>query len=520
MSTTPNVQTIQLHTVAPWPGLNPRRTFASAGLLELGKSLADDGQIQPCSVAPVPEPQGDGVEWWLFIGERRLRAATLQGLQTLEVIVREIDEKTAHRLAGLENLERQNLSAIEEGIWLQKELELTDLSQRALAKELEKSQAWIANRIRLLRLPKSGKKLLEDGIVSPATAKDVLLPLLSLNVALVESLFSKLSIILRKELARGQQATQSQVEASIPIALKADGARTTQSGTWCKVGKDYITIPTKALDDFRAARKDRCVLARPANTYGGPVWWTYDTDGWKAVEKSAAEAYLKQRGSPSAGGTQVSSTVLADPKLDRTKKAKKLHELQGKYGHPNVVELADCGDLCEVEPSHVTTAEIQVRDEKNEAWIWAERLVYIGANADALKNQGRTELLDAERKAGERITKKALAKAPSSPNQELVRGLLNVLFQTDTFQDMIELLKVQGVELSEELQKKWSLGDFGALADLELSSDQELKLAGGLAHLCGDRHGNNSRAQARIAAQKTISARAAKRIEKWEADHA
>lgn len=163
----------------PWPGLNPRRRFDPVKHQELVQSIRDHGNIQPLLVTPAKE--GDDAEYWVAAGERRLRAG-LDAKANLLCLCRELTWETAVELAGLENLHRDDLTPVEEALWMRKMLDEVKgadgkpLTQAALAERLDRDQSTVANALRLLRLPVEVLDLIEDGIIGATHARDSLVP--------------------------------------------------------------------------------------------------------------------------------------------------------------------------------------------------------------------------------------------------------------------------------------------------------------------------------------------------------
>lgn len=168
-------RTLPRDQLIPWPGLNPRRMFETSDLEELRESLEADGMIEPVGVTLQEEPPH-----WIFAGERRWRAA--EGvLEELPVIVRDIDEATARRLALTENIQRSDLTAVEEAEGIEKYLEASGSTQKAFAEQLGKTQSWISNRLRLLRLTTELRELIQAGRLSASQARDLILPFSKLD---------------------------------------------------------------------------------------------------------------------------------------------------------------------------------------------------------------------------------------------------------------------------------------------------------------------------------------------------
>ena len=137
----------------------PREKFDDTDLQELATSIREHGVIQPIIVRKV----GDKYE--IIAGERRFRASQLAGRTTIPAIIRNIDDKESAKIALLENLQRKNLTSIEEARTYQTILKLDNLTQEELAETLGKSQSAVANKLRLLNLtPEVQDALLKEEI--------------------------------------------------------------------------------------------------------------------------------------------------------------------------------------------------------------------------------------------------------------------------------------------------------------------------------------------------------------------
>ncbi len=148
----------------------PRTEFNAEELLELQESLNASGLLQPITVRR--RPGRDGFE--LIAGERRLRAATKLGWKEIPAIIKEIDDKTLLTLALVENLQRTDLNPIEEGEGYHRLSRDFGLTQQQIAETVGKDRTTIANMLRVLQLPESAKKLLQDGKLTMGHAKVLL----------------------------------------------------------------------------------------------------------------------------------------------------------------------------------------------------------------------------------------------------------------------------------------------------------------------------------------------------------
>ena len=126
----------------------PREIFDEQGLKELAVSIKEHGVIQPIIVRKVDN------KYEIIAGERRYKASTMAGLTTIPAIVKNLDDKESSKVALIENLQRRDLSPIEEARTYQKILELEDnMTQEELAASVGKTQSSVSNKIRLLALP-------------------------------------------------------------------------------------------------------------------------------------------------------------------------------------------------------------------------------------------------------------------------------------------------------------------------------------------------------------------------------
>lgn len=151
---------------------NPRQVFEEDALGELVHSIREFGLLQPVVVRPLP--QGSGVAFELIMGERRLRATELAGLEVIPAIVRETDDQDMLRDALLENIHRVQLNPLEEASAYQQLLEEFDVSQAELARRIGRSRPLITNMIRLLQLPVPVQRKVAAGVLSAGHARAVL----------------------------------------------------------------------------------------------------------------------------------------------------------------------------------------------------------------------------------------------------------------------------------------------------------------------------------------------------------
>jgi ParB family transcriptional regulator, chromosome partitioning protein len=147
---------------------NPRRSFAAADLDELAASLRERGIIQPIVVRPL-RGVADGFE--IIAGERRWRAAQRAGLHEVPVVVIEATDAEALQLAIIENVQRADLNALEEAEGYRALMEEFHNSQEEIAKIVGKSRSYIANTLRLLKLPDAVKGYIQTGKLTAGHAR-------------------------------------------------------------------------------------------------------------------------------------------------------------------------------------------------------------------------------------------------------------------------------------------------------------------------------------------------------------
>ncbi len=149
------------------PGrFNPRRNFAETQLEELAASIRERGLVQPLVVRP---STGDTYE--IVAGERRWRAAQLANLHDVPVVVRALSDQEAVEIAIIENVQREDLNAIEEGEGYKLLMDGHGYTQEDLAKVIGKSRSHLANTLRLLRLPDGVQELVRSGQLSAGHAR-------------------------------------------------------------------------------------------------------------------------------------------------------------------------------------------------------------------------------------------------------------------------------------------------------------------------------------------------------------
>ncbi|QBK24828.1 ParB/RepB/Spo0J family partition protein [Ureibacillus thermophilus] len=219
-----HVEKIPLQKLVANP-FQPRKKFDDEAIEELAQSIREHGIIQPIVV------RKKGKKYEIVVGERRYRAAKLANLQEIPAIIKEMTEEQMMELAILENLQREDLTPIEEAEAYQNLIEKLNFTQDDLAKRLGKSRPHITNMIRLLQLPEEVRQMVNEGQLSMGHGRALLglknkrkiievakrTVSQSLNVRQLEALIKQLNENVSRETKKTQkkdifvQATESQL---------------------------------------------------------------------------------------------------------------------------------------------------------------------------------------------------------------------------------------------------------------------------------------------------------------------
>ena len=166
----PGVQALAVDMLEPSP-FQPRQDMDESALQELADSIAQRGILQPLLVRPNPAKPD---HYQIIAGERRWRAAQRVSLHEVPVLVRPLSDSDAMAAGLVENLQREDLNAIEEAEGYKRLLEEFSLSQDKLGEAVGKSRAHIGNIVRLLKLPEQVRTMLRQGQLSPGHARALL----------------------------------------------------------------------------------------------------------------------------------------------------------------------------------------------------------------------------------------------------------------------------------------------------------------------------------------------------------
>ncbi|WP_245190946.1 ParB/RepB/Spo0J family partition protein [Jannaschia formosa] len=160
-------RSVPIEQIRPNPN-QPRRNFDEDRLSDLAASIASKGILSPLIVRPVP---GEDVRYEIVAGERRWRAAQRSGLHEVPVLIREFDDTEVLEVAIIENIQRDDLNAIEEALGFQQLVDRFGHTQEQLSSQLGKSRSHVANLLRLLKLPPRVQDHLREGTLTAGHAR-------------------------------------------------------------------------------------------------------------------------------------------------------------------------------------------------------------------------------------------------------------------------------------------------------------------------------------------------------------
>ncbi|PTI03114.1 nucleoid occlusion protein [Staphylococcus shinii] len=180
-----NVESIHTERIVP-NRYQPRQVFEPNKIKELAESIEEHGLLQPIVVRPIEEDMFE-----IIAGERRFRALQTLNKTHADVIIRYLDDEETAVVALIENIQRENLSVIEEAEAYKKLLDIGDTTQSELAKSVGKSQSFIANKLRLLKLAPKVIERLREGKITERHARAMLSLSEEDQVDLVETVISQ-----------------------------------------------------------------------------------------------------------------------------------------------------------------------------------------------------------------------------------------------------------------------------------------------------------------------------------------
>jgi ParB family chromosome partitioning protein len=230
----------------------PRGHFGDAELDALAQSIREKGVLQPLLVRPVEE---EGAAFELIAGERRWRAAQRAGRHRIPVIVRDFNDSEALEIALVENLQREDLTALEEAEAYRRLMQEFARTQANLAHSVGKSRSHVANTLRLLGLPEIVRHWLQDGALSAGHGRALLaaddpvsvgreIIRRGLNVRMTERLVQRRTGRLRSSARQARDADTAALERDLSMAL---GLRVTIAG---KPRGGALTLHYRDLDQL------------------------------------------------------------------------------------------------------------------------------------------------------------------------------------------------------------------------------------------------------------------------------
>lgn len=211
-----SMEELEISLISPNPK-QPRTHFDEDALEELADSITTLGVIQPITVK-----KEDDEHYIIISGERRWRASQLAGLTTIPAYIREVDDQNLHEMALVENIQRQDLNAIEVALSLQRLIDECELTQDVLATRVGKKRSTIANYMRLLKLPVEVQLALQQDIISMGHAKAIAsadsheAQLLLLKKTLKKNLSVRQLEDLARKLAEGKPDAEEAEEDEFP----------------------------------------------------------------------------------------------------------------------------------------------------------------------------------------------------------------------------------------------------------------------------------------------------------------
>ncbi|MGL1920463.1 MAG: ParB/RepB/Spo0J family partition protein [Hyphomicrobiales bacterium] len=242
---------------------NPRKNFNTEDLEDLANSIAEKGVLQPILVRVVGDRE---YIYEIVAGERRWRASKQAGKTSIPTIIVDLNDKEALEVAIIENVQRENLSAIEEAVALGQLIEQFDYTQDDVAKTIGKSRSYVTNILRLLKLPIEIKEMVEMGTLSAGHARALLgrknAVELAERVIELELSVRDIEEIVREQEGRGDRKASAtkvkqekivKVKSSQTVALEhrlSETLGTIASIDYNDDGKGSIKLQFGSLDQF------------------------------------------------------------------------------------------------------------------------------------------------------------------------------------------------------------------------------------------------------------------------------
>jgi ParB family chromosome partitioning protein len=251
----------------------PRQDVDQAALEELKSSIQQAGLLQPVVVRPRPRAEGEGGGYELIAGERRLRACQALGWERIPAVKRDVDDRTALTLALIENLQRDDLSPVDEARGYERLIAEFNLAQQDVADAVGRDRSTVANALRLLKLPEPVLQMLHEGHLSVGHARALLAiedPRSATNLAR-EVVAQGLSVREIEDRVRGDRAPERRPRlkkglGQAPEVRRVEDALRRRLGTDVRVslrakGKGQLHISFYSNDDL--ARVLELILGAP-----------------------------------------------------------------------------------------------------------------------------------------------------------------------------------------------------------------------------------------------------------------
>lgn len=233
----------------------PRRDMDQEALEELAESIRQQGVMQPIVVRPVSESHFE-----IIAGERRWRASQLAGLDRVPAIVRDVPDEAAIAMALIENIQRENLNAMEEAIALQRLQDEFELTQAQVAEAIGKSRSTVTNLLRLMNLNNDVKLMLEHGDLEMGHGRALLgLPedqqLLAANQINAKSMSVRQTEALVRKLIENPGTKKRKVESKDPNIQRLETDIAEKLGAAIEIshgrgGKGKLVIAYNSLDEL------------------------------------------------------------------------------------------------------------------------------------------------------------------------------------------------------------------------------------------------------------------------------
>ena len=242
--------TISIAALKPSPS-QPRRLFDKNSINELAESIKSKGLVQPILVRP---SKADENSYEIIAGERRWRAAQIAQLHEIPAVIKNLDDVEALEIAIIENIQRSDLSPIEEAAGYKRLIDNHGHTQEVLSEIVGKSRSHIANILRLLTLPQSIQDMISEGKISSGHARAIM------NSAFPEQLAEKiinenLNVREAESLAKSKKSTVQKIKLKDPDTIDLEEKISEKLGLNVSInhrGKKggYIKIEYKSLDQL------------------------------------------------------------------------------------------------------------------------------------------------------------------------------------------------------------------------------------------------------------------------------